>query len=103
MRYENFGKANRDRTINAAARTVNEAIVALDILDRYPAPSHRSAMCRPRRLTVLRARVENPDKSLDQIADTLGITKDTYSSALRRAITTYATKLQAAHKHGDAA
>lgn len=59
-------------------------------------------MCQPRRLTVLRARVENPDKSLAQIADTLGITKDTYSSALRHAIT-YATKLQAAHKHGGAA
>jgi DNA-binding transcriptional regulator WhiA len=99
MKSENFVKANRDRTINAAARTVDQANAALDIIDTVPVADHRARMLRPRYRLVLQARVANPDKSLAEIAAELRISKDTYSAALRRALG-YASRIAAAHSAG---
>lgn len=102
MTSVNFIKANRDRTINAAARTVDEANAALDVIDTTPVADHRARMLRPRYRLVLHARVANPDKSLAEIAAELHVSKDTYSAALRRALR-YAGRLAASRKAGDAA
>lgn len=101
MNTQNLTKANHGRTLTAAARTVDEAWAALEIIDTVPAPNYRAMKATPRYRLVLRARVEHPDKSLSAIAETLFITKHTYSAALRRAIA-YAARIHAAETAGDA-
>lgn len=79
MNYPELHEANASRTRTAAARTVDQARVALSIVtDSTRAGDYWR--------TILEARIDNPDKSLAQIAETLGLTKHAYSAALRRAL-----------------
>jgi DNA-binding phage protein len=69
-------ESNAGRVVAAAGRGVEEAVGRL----RDPCG------LTPVAVRVLRARVDHPTASLAQIAGTLGMTKDAYAAALRRAL-----------------
>ena len=73
--HANTARANTARAATAATRTVTQARLRLDAPD-LPA----------RERDVLQARVDNPGESLVELGARLGMTKDAYSSALRRAL-----------------
>jgi len=66
-------EANEDRSRAAAGRTVDAARRAV-------------ASCRPAYTQVLRARVDYPGDTLQQLADRCAMSKDRYSALLRRAL-----------------
>ena len=68
-------ETNRDRTLTAAQRTTAKAREALGIADLTE--QTRDA---------LELRVANPDVSLAELAQRMGITKDRYAGILRRAL-----------------
>ncbi|MCX8559806.1 hypothetical protein OS122_02690 [Mycolicibacterium mucogenicum] len=102
MNHPELHEANQARTRAAAARTVAQACAAMDIIDCHEPANNRDQDAVFIHWHALKARHDNPDASLAEIAAILGITKDTYSARLRRALQ-YAAKLQAAQPHGDAA
>lgn len=101
MNYPNFERANQSRTRTAAARTVADAWAAIDVIARHEPTGDRDERSALRYRDALKARHDNPEASLAEIAASLGMTKHIYSARLRRALR-YAAKIQAA-QHGDAA
>ncbi|KIU17887.1 helix-turn-helix domain-containing protein [Mycolicibacterium llatzerense] len=97
MNFPNFEKANQARTRTAAERTVAEACVALDVINCHEPTNNRDHDAAFIHWHALKARHDNPQASLAEIAAGLGITKDTYSARLRRALR-YAAKLRELHK-----
>lgn len=79
--------ANRRRTTEAARRRVMESRKALRVLKKHAFRSHEPWM------EALEARLLYPHDSLAEIASHLGISKDTYSARLRRAID-HATRME---------
>jgi len=102
MNHPELHESNGRRTIVAAARTVAQACAGIDIIDAHEPTSVRDARAAFRYRHVLKARHQHPDSSLAEIAAALGVSKDTYSAALRRALA-YAARLAAAQKTGSAA
>lgn len=102
MNFPELHESNRARTRMAAERTVAESCVALDVINCHEPINNRDHDAAFIHWHALKARHDNPGASLAEIAAGLGITKDTYSARLRRALR-YAAKLQAAQQHGDAA
>lgn len=89
--------ANSRRRDNAARRRVAEARAAIWALERRQ-PEFRHYRYREFHelsLAVLHARVQYPRHSLAQIAAEIGVTKDTYSARLRRALD-YAGRMRCA-------
>lgn len=72
--------ANRARAERAAARTVADAKAVLDAAD------DGTMTLSARYRAVLTARVADPWASLAELAATLGMRKDQYAAALRRAL-----------------
>ncbi len=70
-----LASANRNRVTAGAARQIEAARAVLR--DGNPTPTQRR---------VLVARVNNPGRPMRDVARTLGMTKNQYSSHLRRAL-----------------
>jgi hypothetical protein len=85
--------ANHERHVNGARRQVTAARAALRALSmnqpRNPFTRRQHVLYEE----VLTARLLNPRATLSEIADQLGMSKDTYSGRLRRALA-HAQRLQ---------
>lgn len=90
---EQLVAANRARKAQAAEVTVPAAKAAVDAIRHVRPRTKFEANIRAVYLPVLQARVKAPTRTLAQLAASLGMTKDTYSARLRRALR-YGQKLQ---------
>lgn len=82
------GHANHIRQQQAATHRIASAKAAIPIIRRMPAEQinrHNPEYTKTRYLTVLEARIKQPDATLAELGARLGMTKDSYSAALRRA------------------
>lgn len=71
----NLRAANTARTAKAAARSVQVVKAALEVVGNT-APENL--------LKVAKTRLDNPTADLQQLADIIGVTKDSYAGSLRR-------------------
>jgi DNA-binding transcriptional regulator WhiA len=85
-------EANRQRSESAATGLVRRASYAMSAIRTQPADRWRDRQVQARFLTAVTIRVQFPDRSLKQCAAVMGLSKDEYSSLLRRALT-YAEKV----------
>lgn len=86
--------SNRQRTVEAAARTIPLARRALWSLEHFPAhPKDLGMHAEYRAVLLVRAAI--PDATLSECGDVLAMSKDTYAALLRRGIR-YAHRLEAA-------
>lgn len=84
MNHKNLINANERRTETACARTVPAAQDAYRILLRIK-PEPWEPEPQRKYLEALQVRAENPTLTLRELADKIGISKDTYSARLRQA------------------